>query len=145
MSDFLEKLILEAYQKFRPDDRDYLTIFEFKCCSIYIFGYKPSSWQIEKYIGKKTQISFNELKRVINLLSKDHKFTLNQKFELVDRHDLGYIDLDQFLQLFKDVGLCNISSDYIKQIFNALDINNQGRITLEDLEEIFEQNDKKLF
>jgi len=101
--------IQEAFSLADIDNKGYLSRFDLKVAMVSLFGYKPSSFEVNDIISK------------------------------IDKNECPGITFDQFTVIASNKLKAQDDDDYIRQIFRACDLECRGFITLENAKKIFGQ------
>ena len=62
---------------------------------------------------------------------------LREVFQVFDREGLGFVDAKELRELLTSVGE-KLSQDEVDELFRELEVDNEGKITLEALCQVFE-------
>ncbi len=120
---------------------DYLTIDDFLKI-VELYGYQPTRFEINDVkaeVGERMDkiYFFVIIARIIKKMHEaEYIEELKACFESLDRNNNNVIEKTELLKAFKMYVSIPPSYDEITNIFNSLDLNNDGHITFEEFVEV---------
>lgn len=163
----MEKNATELFQMFRTDDKPYLDKHDIKCIQIYLMGIKPKISFLNKLwraFKDKSNMGFdiNDLSKMLSYIKEDSladdnlnlkiksEYKMCDYFELFDVGEKGHITQEEIYDLFQDAkSLKSFDMDYnleykqIANIYNTLDLDQNGLLTSGDLNECLQITSSK--
>jgi Ca2+-binding EF-hand superfamily protein len=123
----------EAFEYFDEGQKGYLTSHELKCCVVYLTGTKLSKIAARRLRECKKEFSFQDLIKVVESQIKEDKVT--EIFNALDINQKGYLTFEDF-NVLCDTHAKHMKTDLREMIFKEVDGNEDGIVTLRDIQKI---------
>ena len=140
------KRIKEAFLKYSSKNEG-LNKTDYKVAWIYLFGYKPTKYDVTKiFTGfnkdyENDEINFNEFQEcaIKQIRKQDVVEEMRNAFIAIDFSCKGFLTIDDLVNAFKIVAP-KMTIDNIKNIFRELDRDFDDRISYKDFEFALQYN-----
>lgn len=146
------KVIRGAFNIADTSRKGYLTRKDYKVAVTALLGYKPSKYETGRLLSEhgKDQllgdgsvvkgIPFETFKSLMlpKMHQRDNDEMIRQMFIAMDVQCRGFLTLQEVTQAFHEV-IPSISQDQVKQFFNEIDMDEDGRISYKDFELMMKQ------
>ena len=141
----------KIFRSFDKNLKGYLTKHELKCALIYITGNKID-YEILTNLWKKREDFYKKIERSTKGISCDYLneicrncaeiYPSNDKkleieFNSLDIEGKDFIDFEAFQNLYELMGVSYMNEKMQKDVFNKLDKDSDGKITLKDYRNVF--------
>lgn len=131
------KSLSSVFSRYDIGSKGYLTPQELRCALVYFTGHKPSPVIFQRW---KTQFgskfSLQDFERIYSSqIQPNVDERIMDYFEVLDCRGEGFISFEVFDSLC-DRYLKHTSIDIRKTMFNEVDLNSDGRVTLKDFERL---------
>lgn len=128
------KNLREIFDYFDQDKNEALTPHQLRCALICLTGNKPSKVYINRLKDQYAKtFTFPDFVAIARLQSSQDKSL--EALQALDLRNEGFVNLDVFNELC-DTFLPHTSAGVRSSIFNEIDGNNDGRVTLKDIEKL---------
>lgn len=131
------KTLQTVFNRYDLGAKGYLTPHELRCALVYYTGHKPSPVIFQRWKAQfGSKFTMQDFERILNSqvqASVDERIL--EYFEALDLKGEGYISFEVFDSLC-DKYLKHTSIEVRKTMFNEVDLNNDGRVTLKDFERL---------
>jgi Ca2+-binding EF-hand superfamily protein len=128
----------EAFDFYDSDHKGYLTSHELKCCILYLTGVKISHITSKVLRDRSSQFSLQDVIRVMENQIKEDPGT--EIFNALDFNQKGYLTFEDF-SILCDVHAKHMKNDVREAVFKEIDSNDDGIVTLRDVQKIFKFSD----
>jgi Ca2+-binding EF-hand superfamily protein len=135
-----KSIIKEAFYVADNEGKGYLNSFDLKVAIVCLFGYKPSSFEVEEIMSKvnKTNCPGVEMDLFMQLASskikaQDEDDQIRQMFRAFDIECRGFITLDNAKRIFSQVAPF-MDSLNVEKVFREIDGDRDGRVSYKDFE-----------
>ena len=140
----VEKLIAEAFALGDEVGKDYLTAHDLKVAMLFLFGYKPSKYEInqlmrcEKLNDDEHKImTFQTFKSIMSakMASEDETQKVRELFCMLDVKCQGYLTLDDIQSAFKSVAP-NLSQSRILSCYQEMCNHSDAKLSYREFEKV---------
>jgi Ca2+-binding EF-hand superfamily protein len=146
IGDVDRKRIKEAFIKYSSKN-DGLSKTDYKVAWIYLFGYKPTKYDVTKVFAgfnksyENDEINLMEFQEcaIKQIKKQDAVEEMRNAFIAIDFSCKGFLTIDDLANAFKIVAP-NISIENIKNVFSELDRDFDDRISFKDFEFALQYN-----
>jgi len=153
---YSSKLLLEIFQICDEGNKNFLTLQDLKVAWIHLFGYKPSSLEVKRFLRSEheksyehkksdehdeVQLSFPTFEKLIGNRLKslfDH-CEIRQLFYAFDVRCRGFLTLDDVIRAFKSVAP-GIQQSTVATVFNDACLSCHGKLSYRDFEAVMTRN-----
>ena len=140
---FTKTTLANIFTKFDSGSKEHLNYDDLKVAWCYIYGYKPSSYELKQLFQTESSLSeikLNKIDFIELMLNKGSKnnFALNdvrQIFYAFDTSCKGFLTLDDFKQVFDTVAP-NLPKSSVISCFTYGCLTYDGKMTYRDFEKL---------
>ncbi|EDO37209.1 predicted protein [Nematostella vectensis] len=132
--------ILQAFQLADKTSKGYLDKHDLKVAFVYLFGYKPSSYEVQELMNKSNDdtssgMTIDTFLRIASTktLAQDPDDHIRQVFQAFDMECRGFITLDNAKRVFSQVAPF-VSAKNVENVFREIDGDGDGRVSYKDFE-----------
>lgn len=132
--------IQEAFSLADVDNKGYLSRFDLKVAMVSLFGYKPSSFEVDDIISKIDMsqcpgVTFDQLQLIASnkLKAQDGDDHIRQIFRACDLECRGFITLDNAKKIFTQAAPF-MDAQTVEKGFKEIDGDRDGRVSYKDFE-----------
>lgn len=137
----IQSHIKEAFYLADADNKGYLSRFDLKVAMVSLFGYKPSSFEINDIMSKISEepqqsgITLDQFQLIASnkFKAQDDDDQIRQIFRACDLECRGFITLDNAKRLFAQAAPF-IDMQTVERVFKEIDSDRDGRVSYKDFE-----------
>lgn len=131
------KSLREIFVRFDEGAKGYLNPHELRCCVIYLTGVRISKVAMSRLKEAKKEFTLIDLNNVAN--SQNREDYASEVFHALEPENKGYITLQDFNDLC-DVHAKHMKSELREAVFQEVDSNKDGMVTLRDIQRLVKFN-----